>query len=134
MFDEMCVEWLLVKYVQSGYWSAKKHEVYGVVQNPEGRTVHRLYGKWNEGLYYGDPQTAKCVWRPGEPITRAVFTNYDYNYHCRRYCNYFCQAGMFLSCFVGLSVKMNLHKTVDYRNLFLLSLTSQTCHAQKQWH
>jgi len=52
--------------VQSSYWSAKKHEVYGVVQNSEGRTVHRLYGKWNEGLYYGDPQTAKCVWRPGE--------------------------------------------------------------------
>jgi len=71
------MQWLPV---QSGYWSAKKHEVYGVVQNSEGKTVHRLYGKWNEGLYYGEPQTAKCVWRPGKCLTIVIFISVNFFY------------------------------------------------------
>lgn len=32
----------------------------------EGKVVHRLFGKWHEGLYCGVAPSAKCVWRPGE--------------------------------------------------------------------
>lgn len=31
----------------------------------EGKVIHRLFGKWHEGLYCGVPPSAKCVWRPG---------------------------------------------------------------------
>jgi hypothetical protein len=51
--------------VQSSYWSDKRHEVYGTITNAEGKAVHHLFGKWNEGIYYGHAPSAKCVWRPG---------------------------------------------------------------------
>lgn len=31
----------------------------------EGKVIHRLFGKWHEGLYCGVPPSAKCIWRPG---------------------------------------------------------------------
>ena len=52
--------------IQSSYWSAKKHEVYGTVLGSDEKALHHLFGKWNEGIYYGDPHSAKCIWRPGE--------------------------------------------------------------------
>lgn len=52
-------------YVQSSYWSSKKHEVFGGIQNTDGTTVHHIFGRWNEGLYSGNSQSAKCIWRPG---------------------------------------------------------------------
>jgi oxysterol-binding protein-related protein 3/6/7 len=50
---------------KSSYWSTNRHEVYGSVLNKEGKVVHHLFGKWNEGIYFGDVQSAKCIWRPG---------------------------------------------------------------------
>ncbi|KAJ8253141.1 hypothetical protein GJAV_G00209580 [Gymnothorax javanicus] len=52
-------------FSKGNYWSASANEVHGVVQDQEGRTVRRLFGKWHEGLYCGVPPSAKCVWRPG---------------------------------------------------------------------
>lgn len=43
------------------------NEVQGVVIDQEGKVVHRLFGKWHEGLYCGVAPSAKCIWRPGEP-------------------------------------------------------------------
>ena len=42
------------------------NEVQGVVMDQEGKVVHRLFGKWHEGLYCGVAPSAKCIWRPGE--------------------------------------------------------------------
>lgn len=41
------------------------NEVQGFVMDQEGKVVHRLFGKWHEGLYCGVPPSAKCIWRPG---------------------------------------------------------------------
>lgn len=41
------------------------NEVQGFVMDQEGKVIHRLFGKWHEGLYCGVPPSAKCVWRPG---------------------------------------------------------------------
>lgn len=51
---------------QGNYWSSNVNEVQGFVMDQEGKVIHRLFGKWHEGLYCGVPPSAKCVWRPGE--------------------------------------------------------------------
>lgn len=48
------------------------NEVQGVVMDQEGKVVHRLFGKWHEGLYCGVAPSAKCVWRPGETRRRVL--------------------------------------------------------------
>lgn len=50
---------------QGNYWSSNVNEVQGFVMDQEGKVVHRLFGKWHEGLYCGVPPSAKCIWRPG---------------------------------------------------------------------
>lgn len=66
-----------LQYTKGG--SGSGHEVIGEISSPEGRLVRYVYGKWNEGLYYSEPQgsgkgknvfvsnpsTAKELWRPG---------------------------------------------------------------------
>lgn len=53
-------------FFQVNYWNSNVNEVQGVVIDQEGKAVHRLFGKWHEGLYCGVAPSAKCVWRPGE--------------------------------------------------------------------
>ena len=48
------------------YWNSNVNEVQGVVMDQEGKVVHRLFGKWHEGLFCGVAPSAKCIWRPGE--------------------------------------------------------------------
>lgn len=52
-------------FFQGNYWSSNVNEVQGFVMDQEGKVIHRLFGKWHEGLYCGVPPSAKCVWRPG---------------------------------------------------------------------
>ncbi|XP_053326966.1 oxysterol-binding protein-related protein 6 [Spea bombifrons] len=52
-------------FIKGNYWSSNPNEVHGVVMDQEGKVVHRLFGKWQEGLYCGDAPAAKCIWRPG---------------------------------------------------------------------
>lgn len=53
-------------FIQASYFSAKRHEVHGVViDDNEGKVVRKLFGKWNEALYCGVAPSAKCIWRPG---------------------------------------------------------------------
>lgn len=59
-----CFHW--VWFFQVNYWNSNVNEVQGVVMDQEGKVVHRLFGKWHEGLYCGVAPSAKCVWRPGE--------------------------------------------------------------------
>ncbi|XP_026523908.1 oxysterol-binding protein-related protein 6-like isoform X1 [Notechis scutatus] len=46
----------------------------------EGKVVHRLFGKWHEGLYCGIAPSAKCIWRPG-----SMPTNYEHYYGFTRF-------------------------------------------------
>uniref|UniRef100_A0A4W4FGZ5 Oxysterol-binding protein n=1 Tax=Electrophorus electricus TaxID=8005 RepID=A0A4W4FGZ5_ELEEL len=52
-------------FIKGNYWSSNVNEVQGFVMDQEGKVVHRLFGKWHEGVYCGVPPSAKCIWRPG---------------------------------------------------------------------
>ncbi|RZF32243.1 hypothetical protein LSTR_LSTR011515 [Laodelphax striatellus] len=53
-------------FVKASYWSAKRHEVHGVVINEDdGKVMRNLFGKWSEAFYCGVAPSAKCIWRPG---------------------------------------------------------------------
>ncbi|PSN35782.1 Oxysterol-binding protein-related protein 6 [Blattella germanica] len=52
-------------FVKASYWSAKRHEVFGVITNEDGKVVRNLFGKWSEALYCGVAPSARCIWRPG---------------------------------------------------------------------
>lgn len=56
--------------LQVNYWNSNVNEVQGVVIDQEGKVVHRLFGKWHEGLYCGVAPSAKCIWRPGKKLVK----------------------------------------------------------------
>ncbi|EMP26372.1 Oxysterol-binding protein-related protein 6 [Chelonia mydas] len=56
-------------FVKVNYWNSNVNEVQGIVMDQEGKVVHRLFGKWHEGLYCGVAPSAKCIWRPGSMPT-----------------------------------------------------------------
>uniref|UniRef100_A0A8C9Y7R4 Oxysterol-binding protein n=1 Tax=Sander lucioperca TaxID=283035 RepID=A0A8C9Y7R4_SANLU len=67
-------------FVKGNYWSSNVNEVQGFVMDQEGKVIHRLFGKWHEGLYCGVPPSAKCIWRPG-----SMPTNYELYYGFTRF-------------------------------------------------
>uniref|UniRef100_A0A8C0F0N0 Oxysterol-binding protein n=1 Tax=Bubo bubo TaxID=30461 RepID=A0A8C0F0N0_BUBBB len=67
-------------FVKVNYWNSNVNEVQGVVIDQEGKVVHRLFGKWHEGLYCGVAPSAKCIWRPG-----SMPTNYERYYGFTRF-------------------------------------------------
>ncbi|CAG09991.1 unnamed protein product, partial [Tetraodon nigroviridis] len=67
-------------FVKGNYWSSNVNEVQGFVMDQEGKAIHRLFGKWHEGLYCGVPPSAKCVWRPG-----SMPTDYELYYGFTRF-------------------------------------------------
>uniref|UniRef100_A0A452RC45 Oxysterol-binding protein n=1 Tax=Ursus americanus TaxID=9643 RepID=A0A452RC45_URSAM len=67
-------------FVKVNYWNSNVNEVQGVVMDQEGKVVHRLFGKWHEGLYCGVAPSAKCIWRPG-----SMPTNYELYYGFTRF-------------------------------------------------
>ncbi|KAF6115377.1 oxysterol binding protein like 6 [Phyllostomus discolor] len=67
-------------FVKVNYWNNNVNEVQGVVMDQEGKAVHRLFGKWHEGLYCGVAPSAKCIWRPG-----SLPTNYELYYGFTRF-------------------------------------------------
>ncbi|XP_061809951.1 oxysterol-binding protein-related protein 3 isoform X3 [Nerophis lumbriciformis] len=44
-------------------WNSGVNEVEGTITDQKGNVVHRLFGKWHEAVYCGDPPSATCVWR-----------------------------------------------------------------------
>ncbi|XP_058045657.1 oxysterol-binding protein-related protein 6 isoform X9 [Ahaetulla prasina] len=58
-------------FIKVNYWNSNVNEVQGVVMDQEGKVVHRLFGKWHEGLYCGIAPSAKCIWRPGSMPTNS---------------------------------------------------------------
>ncbi|XP_070587935.1 oxysterol-binding protein-related protein 6 isoform X1 [Erythrolamprus reginae] len=67
-------------FIKVNYWNSNVNEVQGVVMDQEGKVVHRLFGKWHEGLYCGIGPSAKCIWRPG-----SMPTNYEHYYGFTRF-------------------------------------------------
>uniref|UniRef100_A0A8C1Q067 Oxysterol-binding protein n=1 Tax=Cyprinus carpio TaxID=7962 RepID=A0A8C1Q067_CYPCA len=67
-------------FVKGNYWSSNVNEVQGSVMDQEGKVIHRLFGKWHEGLYCGVPPSAKCIWRPG-----SMPTDYELYYGFSRF-------------------------------------------------
>nr|KAF6496847.1 oxysterol binding protein like 6 [Rousettus aegyptiacus] len=67
-------------FVKVNYWNSNVNEVQGVVMDQEGKAVHRLFGKWHEGLYCGVAPSAKCIWRPG-----SMPSNYELYYGFTRF-------------------------------------------------
>lgn len=67
-------------FIKGNYWSSNVNEVQGSVMDQEGKVVHRLFGKWHEGLYCGVPPSAKCIWRPG-----SMPTDYELYYGFSRF-------------------------------------------------
>lgn len=53
-----------ITFCKAKYWSSNIHEVQGAVLSRSGRVLHRLFGKWHEGLYRGPPPGGQCIWKP----------------------------------------------------------------------
>lgn len=48
---------------QAKYWNSSVNEVEGTVTDQKGKVIHKLFGKWHEAVFCGDPPSATCVWR-----------------------------------------------------------------------
>ncbi|XP_063107489.1 oxysterol-binding protein-related protein 7 isoform X1 [Cavia porcellus] len=53
-----------ITFCKAKYWSSNVHEVQGAVLSRSGRVLHRLFGKWHQGLYRGLPPSGQCIWKP----------------------------------------------------------------------
>ncbi|XP_044245212.1 oxysterol-binding protein-related protein 7 isoform X2 [Ursus americanus] len=53
-----------ITFCKAKYWSSNIHEVQGAVFSRSGRVLHRLSGKWHEGLYRGTLPSGQCIWKP----------------------------------------------------------------------
>nr|XP_055065879.1 oxysterol-binding protein-related protein 3 [Misgurnus anguillicaudatus] len=52
-----------VTFIKAKYWNSSMNEVEGSVTDHKGKVVHKLFGKWHEGIYCGSPPSATCIWR-----------------------------------------------------------------------
>ncbi|XP_063156834.1 oxysterol-binding protein-related protein 7 isoform X3 [Candoia aspera] len=51
-------------FCKARYWGSGINEVQGAIHSHNGKVVHRLFGKWHEGLYRGVAPVGKCFWKP----------------------------------------------------------------------
>ncbi|XP_052002734.1 oxysterol-binding protein-related protein 3-like isoform X3 [Xyrauchen texanus] len=52
-----------VTFIKAKYWNSSMNEVEGAVTDHKGKVIHKLFGKWHEGIYCGTPPSASCIWR-----------------------------------------------------------------------
>uniref|UniRef100_A0A8C2Z4U8 Oxysterol-binding protein n=1 Tax=Cyclopterus lumpus TaxID=8103 RepID=A0A8C2Z4U8_CYCLU len=52
-----------ITFVKAKYWNSSVNEVEGAITDNKGKVVHRLFGKWQEAVFCGDPPSATCIWR-----------------------------------------------------------------------
>uniref|UniRef100_A0A670ZDU3 Oxysterol-binding protein n=1 Tax=Pseudonaja textilis TaxID=8673 RepID=A0A670ZDU3_PSETE len=50
-------------FCKARYWGSGVNEVQGAILSHNGKVIHRLFGKWHEGLYRGVPPVGKCLWK-----------------------------------------------------------------------
>ncbi|KAM4569064.1 oxysterol-binding protein-related protein 3 [Fundulus diaphanus] len=52
-----------ITFVKAKYWNSSVNEVEGTITDVKGKVIHRLFGKWHEAVFCGDPPSATCIWR-----------------------------------------------------------------------
>ncbi|XP_056090870.1 oxysterol-binding protein-related protein 3 isoform X1 [Rhinichthys klamathensis goyatoka] len=52
-----------VTFIKAKYWNSTMNEVEGAITDHKGKVIHKLFGKWHEGMYCGSPPSATCIWR-----------------------------------------------------------------------
>ncbi|XP_068610988.1 oxysterol-binding protein-related protein 3 [Brachionichthys hirsutus] len=52
-----------ITFVKAKYWNSRVNEVEGTITDNKGNVIHRLFGKWHESVFRGDPPSATCIWR-----------------------------------------------------------------------
>ncbi|XP_028983873.1 oxysterol-binding protein-related protein 3 isoform X2 [Betta splendens] len=52
-----------ITFVKAKYWNSSVNEVEGTIADQKGKVIHKLFGKWHEAVFCGDPPSATCVWR-----------------------------------------------------------------------
>ncbi|XP_039974475.1 oxysterol-binding protein-related protein 3 isoform X2 [Xiphias gladius] len=52
-----------ITFVKAKYWNSSVNEVEGTITDQKGKVVHRLFGKWHEAVFCGNPPSATCIWR-----------------------------------------------------------------------
>uniref|UniRef100_A0A1A7WKM0 Oxysterol-binding protein n=2 Tax=Iconisemion striatum TaxID=60296 RepID=A0A1A7WKM0_9TELE len=57
-----------ITFIKAKYWNSNVNEVEGTVMDSKGKVVHRLFGKWHEALFCGDPPSATCIWRASKSL------------------------------------------------------------------
>lgn len=52
-----------ITFIKAKYWNSSVNEVEGTITDQKGKVIHKLFGKWHEAVFCGDPPSATCVWR-----------------------------------------------------------------------
>ncbi|KAM6994908.1 oxysterol-binding protein-related protein 3 isoform 2-T2 [Tautogolabrus adspersus] len=52
-----------ITFVKAKYWNSSVNEIEGTITDNKGKVTRRLFGKWHEAVFCGDPPSATCVWR-----------------------------------------------------------------------
>ncbi|XP_059195848.1 oxysterol-binding protein-related protein 3 [Centropristis striata] len=52
-----------ITFIKAKYWNSSVNEVEGAITDSKGKVIHRLFGKWQEAVFCGDPPSATCIWR-----------------------------------------------------------------------
>ncbi|KAM7420645.1 hypothetical protein PAMA_015058 [Pampus argenteus] len=60
-----------ITFIKAKYWNSSVNEVEGTITDQKGKVIHKLFGKWHEAIFCGDPPSATCIWR-------ASMTHYQY--------------------------------------------------------
>ncbi|XP_062994616.1 oxysterol-binding protein-related protein 7 [Elgaria multicarinata webbii] len=66
-----------ITFCKARYWGSGVNEVQGAILSHSGKVIHRLFGKWHDGLYRGVAPVGKCIWRPN-PMPRDYEKNYGF--------------------------------------------------------
>ncbi|XP_069552253.1 oxysterol-binding protein-related protein 3 isoform X3 [Brachyistius frenatus] len=52
-----------ITFVKAKYWNSSVNDVEGTITDNKGKVIHKLFGKWHEAVFCGDPPSATCIWR-----------------------------------------------------------------------
>jgi hypothetical protein len=51
-----------ISFIQSDY-RTRLNNIAGDIVDTTGKVVHKIFGHWHENVFFGNDQTAKCIWR-----------------------------------------------------------------------
>eukprot|EP00064_Thunnus_orientalis_P001757 superscaffoldBa00000121_g1760 len=67
-----------ITFIKAKYWNSSVNEVEGTITDQKGKVIHKLFGKWHEAVFCGDPPSATCVWRAS--MTNAMPVDHEQYY------------------------------------------------------